>query len=737
MKNKYYDKLDLIRALSCISILLYHMNILKGGYLSVCTFFVLTGYLSVISAFKKENISIKKYYLNKLKRIYIPLIIVIFITITIISFMPNINWFNLKPETLSILLNYNNFWQLSANLDYFTRNNSSPFMHLWYMSIAMQFYIIFPLLFIILRRLGDKIKKIIPCIILAIISIFSYVFFYKELLNGNIMNAYYNTYLRLFSIFLGMMLGFINNYYKSLKQPNIIINKIIIYILIIFQLLLIVFIDARSKYFGISMLLTTIIALGLINYSIKATKKELTLYDKIIKFVSNISYEIYLIQYPVIFLFQNISINNYLKALIVIIITTILSIILHYAINIEKTSKKCSILKKTIFIMLLIPTAYGIYKFIIAKDYTKEMQALQEKLYQNKLLSEQKQNEYLKKIQSENEKWQIELDDLEKEEKNLREAIKKMPIVGIGDSIMLGAIDNLYQEFPNGYFDAAINRTDWEANDILANLKNRGLLSDIIVFNLGTNGECPDSCKNEIFNTIGNRKIFWVNATKPDYPIFNTNLKNLADTHDNIYIIDWISASNDHNEYFIADGIHLTKTGADAYAKAIYDGIYKEYLNELNERNNNKIKEHDKVELNKISFIGNSVLLNSYELFEHAYPDSEFIINEKFTYQQLYKELMNRENNNNLSYNVVIMLDDSVKLSKEEYQNIINLCKEHHIYIVFLSNIPDFENDNVTFINFYEEIKLHEDYLFADKIHLTNKGLSALLEMVNKELNKS
>ena len=49
MKDKYYKNLDLLRVIACISILFYHIGILKGGYLAVCTFFVLTGYFSVVS----------------------------------------------------------------------------------------------------------------------------------------------------------------------------------------------------------------------------------------------------------------------------------------------------------------------------------------------------------------------------------------------------------------------------------------------------------------------------------------------------------------------------------------------------------------------------------------------------------------------------------------------------------------------------------------------------------------
>ena len=76
--KKYFKDLNIIRLIACIAVLLYHLNILKGGYLAVCTFFVLTGYLSCISAFRKEKFSLKEYYKNRLFKIYLPLVIVVF-----------------------------------------------------------------------------------------------------------------------------------------------------------------------------------------------------------------------------------------------------------------------------------------------------------------------------------------------------------------------------------------------------------------------------------------------------------------------------------------------------------------------------------------------------------------------------------------------------------------------------------------------------------------------------------
>lgn len=134
MKHKYYKKLDILRVVACISVLLYHVGLLKGGYLAVCTFFVLSGFLACTSAFKRKNFSFIIYYKNRLKKIYLPLLIVVFLSVFAIKLIPSINWFNLKTETTSVLFCYNNYWQIGANLDYFARSANSPFTHFWYVS---------------------------------------------------------------------------------------------------------------------------------------------------------------------------------------------------------------------------------------------------------------------------------------------------------------------------------------------------------------------------------------------------------------------------------------------------------------------------------------------------------------------------------------------------------------------------------------------------------------------------
>lgn len=65
--KRYYFALDVIRIIACIAVLFYHLNFLKGGYLAVCTFLVLSGYLAVLYASKQEKFSFKNIILIALK----------------------------------------------------------------------------------------------------------------------------------------------------------------------------------------------------------------------------------------------------------------------------------------------------------------------------------------------------------------------------------------------------------------------------------------------------------------------------------------------------------------------------------------------------------------------------------------------------------------------------------------------------------------------------------------------
>lgn len=738
--NKHFKYIDILRIFSCIMIFLYHLNMLKGGFLAVSIFFVISGYLSTIKLFKKEKISFKEFYLNKLFRLYLPMLIVVFVSIGVIKLFLDVNWFNLKPEVTSIMLGYNNFWQIMTNMDYFRSGLESPFIHLWYMAILMQFDLVFPFIFLLLKKIGDKINKIIPITITLVISLLGGAYFYYSGINNDILFTYYNTFTRMFALFSGVTLGFIHHYYGNLvpskiKDSNL--KKYIFYAYLVILLLLCIFISPGSKYIYLSMIITTLLGVRITEYATLMINNwaNTTKLDNVINYISSISYEIYLIEYVIIYLFEHIDWNRYLELFLIIIITILLSILLHFMTT-NKDKKKHN-MKCLLSFMCLWILLYGIYEFIIAKDYTNDINDLKKQLEENEILIKDSKDNYALKLKEDKETWEKELASIEEDESKLEEIVTNLPVVGIGDSVLLGAVNNLYNRFPNGYFDGKVSRTAWGINDILLTLKNNNVLGNPIVFNLGTNGDCSLECKEEILRTCEDRDIFWINTV--NLTDVNVRLNNLASSHSNLHIIDWYSISRGHNEYFTYDGIHLTNEGRKVYTDTIYNAIYNIYKEKYIEKKNNMINKHDEEIKSKISFYGNDLLLNAFNNIKTNFTNANYITNKDFNYNSLKKEIKKEIKDNTLNHNVVFLFDNSFNISKKEYNNLIKLCDGHNIYIIStdkkLSNIK-FDYENVRYINVYSEIK-DLNYLTPDNIHLNKEGNEYLGNLLNEVINNN
>ena len=713
MENKYYKYLDIIRIIACIEILFYHLDIIKGGYLAVCTFFVLSGYLGVISAFKKEKFSFKDYYIKRFKRIYLPLLIVTFISISVITVINNYNWINLKPEVTSILLGYNNYWQLNANLDYFVRNVSTPFMHYWYIAILLQFEVVFPLVFIVLKKLGKYISKVLPIIILILLGVFSCVVFTHNMLNNNIMGAYYGTLSRLFALLLGMALGFIHIYYKPLILKSKIIRKVLFYIYLIL-LIGLCFINTNDPIIcTISMFITTVITLRLINYSICTSQDKDK--NKALMNISNMTYELYLVQYPIIFIMKDIHMNLLLKVLIIILSTFIISFIINWSL---KKPKK-NLIKVLFLIIISVVSLFGLYTYVIAKDYTDDINKLKNDLAENRALIEQKQKESLMNQEKEEEEWQEYLNKSEVNEKDIEKMVRNLHIIGIGDSVMELAIKNLYEEFPKGYFDAATNRTEVDAIDIIKGLKAKGIDSDVYVLNIGTNGLCNVKCKERVLNAIGEDKyIFWLNATAPDYEEFNTYLEQLAKKHNNVFIIDWRSYGLAHQEYLIYDKVHPNVTGCGIYAKKIYEGVYNKYLELYKEIREKKIKEHEEYEKNKIIFIGNDLLRGIYDALDESYQNKKILVDD-YNFNSIKNTISNTPSNN-----IVLVFDSDFVLTNDQYKELVKTNKDKKITYITTHKT---NNNSIIYFDSTDKTEL-------DGIHLSNEGNKALMNIIKERI---
>lgn len=732
MKKKHYGKLDLIRVISCAAVLLYHLGLLKGGYLAVNIFFVLSGYLAVRSCASKKKFSMKDYWISRLKKVYLPLVVMVFITVCVISLIPSIEWMNLKPETTSVLLGYNNCWQLNANLDYFVRHVESPFMHLWYISILMQFELVFPVLWMLLKKAEEKTDKFTPWLITSAAALISLILFLVNIRLGRIMPAYYGTFSRLHALLAGAALAYFHRIRKPVVMKNRNAASAVFTGWLAVSLFLFFTADAASEFFAYAMALSVVVSLRLISYAM-ADERAASPFYKMIGSMSKMTYEIYLVQYPVIFLLQNREMPAVLRIFLVIILVLCLSWILNTALNVRKDDRMRAY-KLLLGVFVGCVSVFGCVKYIQAKDYTKDMKKLEEELENNRKLIEEKQQQYKEQKKSEDDAWKAMQEDWNQSEDKVRENVSKLNITCIGDSVMEMTVNELYEVFPNAYIDAIINRTELRAIEVIKDIKSEGLLGDVILINIGTNGPNVPEDEDRLVDLLDGKTIFWVNATGADYPDFNSKLYALEERHDNLHVIDWVSVVNEHPGYIVSDGVHPSPEGCGKYAETVFDAICDYYMNQMFEEREETIREHEEAEKRKTAFIGNDLLLGVYSLLQEGHPDSEFIIDASFTGSTLISTLRQKVSSADIAHNIVIMPDSSLQLSSSDLQTISEICEDHNVWIADLYGSLHTNAENIHIIDFSPELNAHPDYMTYDEVHLSDAGNAALKEAVEQAL---
>ena len=151
------------------------------------------------------------------------------------------------------------------------------------------------------------------------------------------------------------------------------------------------------------------------------------------------------------------------------------------------------------------------------------------------------------------------------------------PVSAIGDSVMLGAAGELEREVPNlAYIDAEVGLQAAAAIDVLRWRRASGQLGEVVVVDIGNNGVFTAEQFDEMMGVLeGVRRVVFVNVNVPrawERPN-NEVLAEGVQRYANAVLVDWYSASVEHPEYFVEDGVHLRIEGQRVYASLIAEAL--------------------------------------------------------------------------------------------------------------------------------------------------------------------
>lgn len=171
--TSYRPDIDGLRSIAVLSVVLHHLSgeLLPGGFVGVDIFFVISGFLITAQIYKEigeRSFSIKQFYKRRINRIVPALTTVIFCTLcvgTVLLSPADLVLF--AKSALASVLGLSNlfFWREYGN--YFASNSAeAPLLHTWSLGVEEQFYLIWPLLLVLIAKLFHRRILLVTAILL-------------------------------------------------------------------------------------------------------------------------------------------------------------------------------------------------------------------------------------------------------------------------------------------------------------------------------------------------------------------------------------------------------------------------------------------------------------------------------------------------------------------------------------------------------------------------------------------
>lgn len=599
-KSRYITGFDSLRSLAVIGVILYHLMPyqLKGGFLGVPIFFVLSGYLitdQLFQEWKQDNyIDIGGFYMRRMRRLYPALVALLIVTTAYITLFERSLLTNIRGIIGSNLVYLYNWFQIHLHESYFEHLAvQSPFTHLWSLSIEGQFYLFWPIIVGLCAKYIGKKRHIFNIFLLgSLLSFLMMCTLYQP--NQDPSRVYYGTDTRIFSILLGATLAVIwpsvNLKPRLAKNAKCVLNLIGGVSLIILCGLFLVVDDQSELLYRGGMYFYSLLAclvVAVVAHPGASLNKWLT--NPVFSWLGKRSYGIYLYQYPLMIFYeskvQNIAAHPWLHALVeILLILAISELSYRYLerplqkVDLTNINLKHKKLQAKLFLMTSV-SVIALVGIVCAKKLEpKKDTRLQTQIAQNTKIVQKNNAKILhEKTVAAPPKKQPPVNEHGLTAKQSQQA-QQMKLTALGDSVLADTGIQLQQIFTQMYVDAKVGRQVKDVVPILQSLNANNQLGDKLLLVLGTNGPFSQDDLASIMQVVGQRQVYWVNVHVPTrrwQDQVNEDLQAATKQYKNIKVIDWFTYSQNHPDWFYEDNIHPNVDGSKQFATFVAREILK------------------------------------------------------------------------------------------------------------------------------------------------------------------
>ncbi len=627
----YMPSLDGIRALSVLAVIIYHANKmwLPGGFLGVEVFFVISGYLITLlllaESEKNGSISLKEFWWRRARRLLPALWVVVLGVVVFAALFQREMLGTLRGDVIAALLYGFNWFQIWVGTSYFTSFEFVPLRHLWSLAVEEQFYLIWPVVMLIVAKFGKRRLPIVSAVFfgLAVILAIYTALVYQPGTISNIgdtpnqfMSLFGQPVSRIDFLFLGtltrssgLLLGAaLAIWWRPwlLQNSRAGANKLFDFIgfggLAALALMMWRFqtvIEGTDEgtvgydfLFRGGFFLTDLASLAVIAAAVHPSSKILarSLSNPVLVWLGRRSYGFYLFHWPVFQFYRRFAgkgLTPYEFVVLVLFALALTELSYRYIetpvrqgavsrwwAEFRQPAFGAQLVRRQRRIVLaafasLLPV-FGVVSLATAGVQLDE-------IAQNLSDNEGNTVDVLGGEQSDDAGVAATASTIAGQIATATTTLDGQPIdvLAIGDSVMLGAANVLTDRGVT--VDAVKSRPYRQALEIANYMKSVNRLGSVVIIHLGTNNTVDETTLDEIMVPLKDVPlVLFVTVHVPSEVRQNTNnrrINELTSRYENVKVLDWYSIALAHPEYLYSDKIHIRPEGQKVYADLMMQAI--------------------------------------------------------------------------------------------------------------------------------------------------------------------
>ncbi len=631
----YSPALDGVRALAVVAVIVYHANKswLRGGFLGVEVFFVISGFLItsllIAESERTGTISLKQFWLRRARRL-LPAMWVLLLGVAMYCSLFERNMLgNLRGDIIAALFYGFNWFQIWVGTSYFTAFDFVPLRHLWSLAVEEQFYLLWPLLMFVFTRVARRRLPVIG-LLFIVTSIAIAIFTAATYRSGAIATVgetpeqymaflghpvaridflFLGTVTRAGGLFLGAALAVFWRPWLLQTSPigtrGQLFDGVFLAGLGGLAVSAAVFRDVvdttdvgttgydllfRGGFFFVGLASVAVIAAAV---HPTATMAHRLLGNRVMTYIGRRSYGLYLYHWPVFQLYRRFAgqgLTPYEFVLLVLLALALTELSFRYVEMPVRDGRFGTWWRNR-----RAERGAGVQLSVATRRRRAGVLAVSVVLPAFALISLATAEVKLNDISQSLAESESAVVDLLEAQSAPTTVVQTAPIIvgggtvtatttldgqlidvlAIGDSVMLGSARELSER--GATVDAMKNRSTRQALEIVNYLKSVRRLGSIVVIHLGTNSTTTEAVFDEIMTTLRDTPlVLFLTVHVPSEPrqtINNRLINALPAKYANVKVLDWHAIASQYPEYLYSDTTHLRPAGARFYADLIMQAV--------------------------------------------------------------------------------------------------------------------------------------------------------------------